>query len=317
MGELSRCPPCRLPHPSTRRADTWPGQAHWFQAPDVMGFGAYRLSNHGKSLPGPSWFNSAVTTRSISRRSAIGYRVNTALSLTRSLCCFKEHRGVMRGTLMGPDKEWISSFSTWDYLLPAGTQLPTDWRASLCQQAAEGAPLHRRANSLPAPPVTSPECHHRAAPRTGHKPPASLQGKGPNISLGFFFFIPSLSLFLAVMHSVLAFSQSRMLAQLFFFWKNKTKQTNPGAAWSLWETDYPKQGGWAKPLWTVIAAAPKLSLPPQIHRARPKYRNWSLAPTSRAVGRTHLKLFSWGTDRVMPVTQLSGTLSCSLQGCIH
>lgn len=133
-----------------------------------MGFGAYRLSNHGKSLPGSSWFNSAVTTHSISRHSAIGYRVNTALSLTRSLCCFTEHRGVMRGTLMGPDKEWISSFSTWDYLLPGGTQLPGDWHTSLCQQAAEGAPLHRRANSLPVPPVTFPECHILAASTGQH-----------------------------------------------------------------------------------------------------------------------------------------------------
>lgn len=233
MGELSRCPPCRLPHPSTRRADTWPGQAHWFQAPDVMGFGAYRLSNHGKSLPGPSWFNSAVTTRSISRRSAIGYRVNTALSLTRSLCCFKEHWGVMRGTLMGPDKEWIFSFSTWDYLLPAGTQLPTDWRASLCQQAAEGAPLHRRANSLPAPPVTSPECHilaaitgQRRGQGTNHQP--LCRGKDPIFHLAFFFY-PFLILVFSCNALCACFHPKQNACTagfLFFFFLKKQNKTN-------------------------------------------------------------------------------------------
>lgn len=130
-----------------------PGLACWLQGPEEAGSGGQWLSNHRKSLSRSSWFNSAVTTCSISQHSAIGYRLHTAIKLIPSVCFFKKHQGFMRGTLMGADKEWIYSFSTWDYLLPGSTQLASEWRARLCQQSAESALLHRKAKSLPVPPV--------------------------------------------------------------------------------------------------------------------------------------------------------------------
>lgn len=121
----------------------------------------------------------------------------------------------MQGTLMGADKEWIYSFSTWDYLLPGGTQLASEWHARLCQQSAESAPLHRKAKSLPSPWwVPHPGCQHQAAQGTEHKPTASLQGKGPDTLLAL---PPPPSWFLILMCAVLAFIKCRMLAQLFFF----------------------------------------------------------------------------------------------------
>lgn len=67
-----------------------------------------------------------------------------ALRLICSVCFSKKHQGFMQETLIGADKEWIHSFSTWDYLLPGGTQLRSDWHASLCQQSAKLAPYTRR-----------------------------------------------------------------------------------------------------------------------------------------------------------------------------
>lgn len=122
----------------------WPGLAYWFQGLEVTGFGSYGLSNHGKSYAGTSWFNLVVNTCSVPQHSAIGYRVNMACRLICSVCFFKKHQRFMQETLMGADKEWIYSFSTWDYLLPGGTQLTSDWHASLCQQSAELAPYTRR-----------------------------------------------------------------------------------------------------------------------------------------------------------------------------
>lgn len=55
----------------------------------------------------------------------------------------------MQETLMGADKEWIYSLSTWDYLLPGGTQLTSDWHTSLCQQSAEQAPFTGRQIASP------------------------------------------------------------------------------------------------------------------------------------------------------------------------
>lgn len=90
-----------------------------------------------KILPGTSWFNSVVNTCCVSQGCAISSWVNMALWLICSVCCFKKHQGFMQETLMGADKEWIYSFSTWDDLLPGGTQLTSDWHTSLCQQSAE------------------------------------------------------------------------------------------------------------------------------------------------------------------------------------
>lgn len=166
----------------------------------------------------------------------------------------------MQGTLMGADKEWIYSFSTWDYLLPGGTQLASEWHARLCQQSAESAPLHRKAKSLPSPWwVPHPGCQHQAAQGTEHKPTASLQGKGPDTLLA----LPPLPILVFNFDVRRAcFYQMQNACTAVFFSSGKKTKTIHVQPSLLWETRYFKPASTAKPFRRVPAAAPKLSLPP-------------------------------------------------------
>jgi len=127
---------------------------------------------------------------------------------------------------MGADKEWIYSFSTWDYLLPGGTQLASEWRARLCQQSAESAPSHRKAKSLPVPPVTvvSASSWLPAPSSTGYRTQTNSLSAGERPDISFTCLSPPpLSWFLMLTCAVLAFTQSKMLAQLFFFIREKNQ----------------------------------------------------------------------------------------------
>lgn len=191
-----------------------PVLAYWFQGLGMMGFGSYRLSNLGTS-----WFNSIVKSCSVPQCSAIGYRVNMELRLICSVCFFKKHPDFMEETLMEADKEGIYSFSTWDYLLPGGTQLTSDWHASLCQQSAELSPYTGRqiASLCLLSPLVSATSWLPLPSSAGHKTQTNSHSAGEMTWSLTCLPFPSLFWFLMLMCTVLSLTWSRLLAQLVFF----------------------------------------------------------------------------------------------------
>lgn len=209
----------------------------------------------------------------------------------------------MQETLMGADKEWIYSFSTWDYLLPGGTQLTSDWRASLCQQSAELAPYTGRqiASLCLLSPSVSATSWLPSPSSAGHRTQTNSHSAG-EITWSLTCLSFSLLILVFNVHAHCAnFHPTQNVCTAGLFFAGGKKLTHVQPAQYLWETRHPQSAATAKPVWALVPTAPKqhaqsllceqLSLPRQTCSAHTRLRNLSLFPTSNAVGSTHLQLF--------------------------
>lgn len=128
----------------------------------------------------------------------------------------------MQETLMGADKEWIYSFSTWDYPLPGGTQL-----TSLCQQSAELAPYTRRqiASLCPLSPSASATSWLPSLSSAGHRTQTKSHSAGEiTWSLTYYSF-PLIILFFNVNVHCAFFNPKQNVCTVgcfCFFWRKKT-----------------------------------------------------------------------------------------------